>query len=72
MKKMLCLAFLFFSATPALGQVVPMPGGTPDYFGVYPNYATSPLPVVPVTATPGGVTTVTVGNPLTARPVSTA
>jgi hypothetical protein len=27
---------------------VPTPGGTPDYFGPYPNYATSPLPVGPV------------------------
>jgi FtsP/CotA-like multicopper oxidase with cupredoxin domain len=24
----------------------PPPGGTPDYFGIYPNYANSPLPVV--------------------------
>ncbi|MCX5852470.1 MAG: hypothetical protein NT072_10535 [Deltaproteobacteria bacterium] len=23
---------------------VPTPGGTPDYFGIYPNYANSPLP----------------------------
>ncbi|MBI5376969.1 MAG: putative Ig domain-containing protein [Candidatus Schekmanbacteria bacterium] len=33
------------------------PGGTPDYFGIYPNYANSPLPTVdPVTgAVSGGI-----------------
>ncbi len=71
MKRMLCLIFLFLFGTPALAQVVPTPGGTPDYFGIYPNYATSPLPVVTATPIPSGGTTVTVGNPLIARPVST-
>ncbi len=28
----------------------PVPGGTPDYFGPYPNYANSPLPTVQSTA----------------------
>ena len=31
--------------------LTPTPGGTPDYFGPYPNYANSPLPTV-VTSTP--------------------
>ena len=29
-----------------LTMAVPTPGGTPDYFGIYPNYANSPLPTV--------------------------
>jgi FtsP/CotA-like multicopper oxidase with cupredoxin domain len=29
-----------------LTMAVPVPGGTPDYFGIYPNYANSPLPTV--------------------------
>jgi FtsP/CotA-like multicopper oxidase with cupredoxin domain len=29
-------------------QAVPTPGGTPDYFGIWPNYANSPLPTVDV------------------------
>ena len=28
--------------------LVPAPGGTPDYFGIYPNYANSPLPTIDV------------------------
>jgi FtsP/CotA-like multicopper oxidase with cupredoxin domain len=28
--------------------LVPIPGGVPDYFGIYPNYANSPLPTVDV------------------------
>lgn len=28
--------------------LTPTPGGTPDYFGIYPNYANSPLPTVDV------------------------
>ena len=31
---------------------VPTPGGTPDYFGPYPNYANSPLPTVVSTSSP--------------------
>ena len=33
------------------GGAVPTPGGVPDYFGPYPNYANSPLPTV-VSQTP--------------------
>ena len=29
-----------------LTMAVPPPGGTPDYFGIYPNYANSPRPTV--------------------------
>jgi FtsP/CotA-like multicopper oxidase with cupredoxin domain len=32
--------------TIASGSLVPTPGGTPDYFGPYSNYANSPLPAV--------------------------
>jgi FtsP/CotA-like multicopper oxidase with cupredoxin domain len=32
------------------GTAVPTPGGTPDYFGPYPNYANSPLPSVNITS----------------------
>jgi FtsP/CotA-like multicopper oxidase with cupredoxin domain len=41
---------------PGTGQWTP--GSTPDYFGVYPNYATSPLPIVDTTtgAVSGGMT----------------
>ena len=42
-------------ATVIAPTVVPVPGGTPDYFGTSGNYANSPLPTV--TGTPvGGVT----------------
>jgi FtsP/CotA-like multicopper oxidase with cupredoxin domain len=34
----------------ALDAVAPAPGGTPDYFGPYSNWANSPLPMGPVTA----------------------
>jgi hypothetical protein len=30
----------------AKGVAAPIPGGVPDYFGIYPNYANSPLPRV--------------------------
>ncbi len=42
-------------------SVVPPPSGTPDYYGLYPNYANSPLPVVTrdvggnITAITGGL-----------------
>lgn len=37
---------------------MPMPGGTPDYFGPFPNYANSPLPpVVEIADTPNGTGT---------------
>jgi FtsP/CotA-like multicopper oxidase with cupredoxin domain len=39
-----------------LTMAVPVPGGTPDYFGIYPNYANSPLPtVVGGVVTGGGI-----------------
>ena len=42
-------------ATVIAPTVVPVPGGTPDYFGTTPNYANSPMPTV--TGTPvGGIT----------------
>jgi FtsP/CotA-like multicopper oxidase with cupredoxin domain len=46
-------------ATPALA---PVPGGTPDYFGPYPNYANSPVPMGPV----GVITVLTSGSGYTA------
>jgi FtsP/CotA-like multicopper oxidase with cupredoxin domain len=33
----------------------PIPGGTPDYFGIYPNYANSPLPTMTATGPVGGI-----------------
>ena len=30
-------------AAPLKAPLVPAPGGTPDYFGIYPNYANSPI-----------------------------
>jgi len=36
--------------SPPAQAVAPVPGGTPDYFGIYPNYANSPVPTVnPIT-----------------------
>ena len=45
------------AGTMAAAMAMPMPGGTPDYFGPYPNWALSPLPTVdPVTlAVSGGI-----------------
>jgi FtsP/CotA-like multicopper oxidase with cupredoxin domain len=37
---------VLYSAAGVDAQAVPVPGGTPDYFGSYPNYANSPLPEV--------------------------
>jgi len=34
---------------------VPAPGGTPDYFGIYPNYANSPLPTIVNGVPTGGI-----------------
>ena len=34
------------AASSEQASAVPAPGGTPDYFGIYPNYANSPLPTV--------------------------
>jgi len=34
---------------------LPTPGGTPDYFGIYPNYANSPLPTITATGPVGGI-----------------
>ena len=35
--------------------MMPMPGGTPDYLGMYPNYANSPVPTVdPITGVVSG------------------
>ncbi len=42
----------------AYGAVVPLPGGTPDYFGPYSNYALSQLPTL---TTASNVTTVSGG-----------
>jgi len=36
----------FNSGNTESASAVPAPGGTPDYFGIYPNYANSPLPTV--------------------------
>jgi FtsP/CotA-like multicopper oxidase with cupredoxin domain len=43
---------------PGAPQAVPVPGGMPDYFGIYPNYANSPQAVmdVAVAITGGGGT----------------
>lgn len=35
--------------------VTSTPGGTPDYFGIYPNYANSPFPTMTSTGTVGGI-----------------
>jgi FtsP/CotA-like multicopper oxidase with cupredoxin domain len=51
-------------ALPAAAQTAP--GQTPDYFGIYPNYASSPLPVQTASATP-----TVVGNPLIDRAYAT-
>ncbi|MFB3814371.1 MAG: choice-of-anchor D domain-containing protein [Terriglobales bacterium] len=48
MKKLSFFALLLLLSTLALSQApgqIPLPGGTPDYFGVYANYANSPLPL---------------------------
>ena len=45
----------------------PTPGGTPVYFGIYPNYANSPLPRGPVTA----ITVIEFGTGYSATPVIT-
>ncbi|MGE5506993.1 MAG: hypothetical protein ACM3RP_00665 [Chitinophagales bacterium] len=37
-------AALVLGFSQALAALTPTPGGTPDYFGPYPNYANSPLP----------------------------
>ncbi len=66
------LAAVALGAAPAQAQVapppapsfIPGPGATPDYFGVFPNYANSPLPVA--TSNVGYV-----GNPLVARQYAT-
>jgi len=61
MKRTLSLALavplLVFLAAPAFAAA-PGPGQTPDYFGIYANYANSPLPVVDSTtgAVSGGIT----------------
>ncbi len=39
------------SGTSGIMALMPGPGSVPDYFGVYPNYATSPLPVGNATVT---------------------
>lgn len=56
MKKALLLLSLFLSCY-AWTQTAPtpVPGGTPDYFGVYPNYANSPLPTVTNGVVSGGL-----------------
>jgi FtsP/CotA-like multicopper oxidase with cupredoxin domain len=36
------------AVAPASAQAVPTPGGVPDYFGIYPNWANSPQAVVDV------------------------
>lgn len=46
---------------------VPAQGGVPDYFGIYPNYANSPLPKGPVLS----VTLVTGGSGYSATPTVT-
>jgi FtsP/CotA-like multicopper oxidase with cupredoxin domain len=50
-----------------IAAVPPGPGSVPDYFGIYPNYASSPLPTVAFT----GTTPTTVGNPLIDRAYAT-
>ena len=47
-------------ANKPLVNVVPPPSGTPDYYGVYPNYANSPLPVV-TRDVAGNITAITGG-----------
>lgn len=51
------VAPLLVASPVAQGPVTPVPGGTPDYFGPYSNYAVSPLPSGPInaiTVTSGG------------------
>ena len=53
-------------ATGAIAPAAVTTGSVPDYFGVYPNYANSPLPTVTAVMTP-----TTVGNPLIDRAYAT-
>ncbi|MDD5772675.1 MAG: putative Ig domain-containing protein [bacterium] len=39
---LLFLIFCFASGVSKVYALIPVPGGTPDYFGTYPNYANSP------------------------------
>ncbi len=48
------------SANKSIANVVPPVGGTPDYFGIYSNYANSPLPRVTRDAT-GAITAIAGG-----------
>ncbi len=43
------------NAVGAHRYATPMPGGTPDYFGVYPNYANSQLPTMTSNGPVGGI-----------------
>jgi len=36
-------------------SATPTPGGTPDYFGIYPNYANSPFPTITGSGPTGGI-----------------
>jgi FtsP/CotA-like multicopper oxidase with cupredoxin domain len=49
------------SGSSAVALPVPPPGGTPDYYGIYSNYANSPLPVITRDPVSGTITAITGG-----------